>query len=166
MHRLTRHLRGLLVALATLALSAGVVIAARPTSVDAPPAAAADGLSTATEASGKSVPVRAEGPAAPDVDQEQDADQAAPEVDAEADAAPAAAGERPQNHGWFVSEAAKGATPESADNHGQYVSEIARSDAGKPEAATAARERGAAASAAGKANKPAKAAKAPKGGNH
>jgi electron transport complex protein RnfC len=162
-HGLTRHLRGLLVALATLALSAGVVVAARPASVDAPPAAAADGLSTATQASGKSVPVRAEAPAAPAVDEDEDVDQAAPEVDEVAEAAPAAAGERPQNHGWFVSQAAKGVTPAGADNHGQVVSTVARSDAGKPAAATAAREHGAAASAAGKANKP---AKTPKGGNH
>jgi len=162
-HRLTRHLRGLLVALASLALSAGVVVAARPASVDAPPAAAADGLSTATEASGKSVPVRAEEPAAPEVDEDEDGDQVAPEVDEENEAAPAAAGERPQNHGWFVSEAAKGATPASADNHGKSVSEIARSDAGKPEAATAARETGAAAAAAAHANKP---TRTPKGNGH
>jgi hypothetical protein len=162
-HRLTRHLRGLLVALATLALSAGVVLAARPTSVEAPPAAAADGLATATEASGKTVPARAENPAAPETDEDDDADQAAPEVDEGEGADPAAQGERPQNHGWFVSQAAKGATPESADNHGQFVSGIARGDDGKPEAATAAGERGAAAAAAGKANK---AAKAPNAGNH
>jgi hypothetical protein len=161
-HRLTRHLRGLLVALATLALSAGIVLAARPSSFDAPPDAAADGLTTATQASGKAVPVRAEEAAAPETDEDEDADQAEPEADEDEDADPAA-GERPQNHGWFVSEAAKGATPESADDHGQFVSDIARGDDGKPEAATAGRERGAAASSAGKANK---ADKAPKAGNH
>ncbi len=168
MHRLTRHVRGLLVALATLALSAGVVLAARPTSVEAPPAAAADGLSIGSEAAGKTVPVRAEQGTLPEAD--EDADEDAPEVDEadEADEAEAdeaddaeseAAGERPQNHGWFVSQAAKGATPASATNHGQHVSEIARGDAGKPESATAAGERAAAAAAAAKANKPAKAPK-------
>jgi hypothetical protein len=154
-HRLSRHLRGLLVALATLALSAGVVLAARPTSVEAPPPAAADGLSTATEASGHTVPARAEEQALPGAEADEDA----PEVDEEEDADADAEGERPQNHGWFVSQAAQGATPESAENHGQHVSEIARGDDGKPEAATAGRENGAAAAAAGKANKPAKAPK-------
>jgi hypothetical protein len=141
-HRITRHLRGLLVALATLALSAGVVLAARPASVEAPAAAAGDGLTRASEAAGKIVPVQPEPPAVPGADEEEgDADLTANE------------GERPQNHGWFVSQAATGATPESAENHGAYVSEIARGDDGKPEAATAAAERGAAASDAAKARK-------------
>jgi hypothetical protein len=90
---------------------------------------------------------------------DEDADEDAPEVDEAEDAELAATGERPQNHGWFVSQAAQGATPESAANHGQYVSEIARGDDGKPEAATAAREKGAATAAAAKSNKPAKAPK-------
>ena len=140
MHRLTRHLRGLLVALATLALSAGVVVAARPASVDAPPAAATDGLE-ATEASGKSVPVRAEEPAAPEAaeDEDEGTDQEAPEVDAEGRRrGPGGGGGATPEPRLAVSEAAK-ATPASAENHGKYVSEIARSDAGKPEAATAAR---------------------------
>ena len=140
MHRLTRHLRGLLVALAALGLTAGAVLAARPTSVDAPPAAAADGLSTATEASGQTVPVRVGEAALPAADEDEDADAVG-------------AGERPQNHGWFVSQAAKDATPASAANHGESVSAVARSDAGKPAAATAARGKGAAA-AAGKAKGP------------
>lgn len=162
MHRPTRQLRGLLVALATLALSAGVVLAARPTSVEAPAATAADGLTIASEASGKTVPVRAEEPALPEVD--EDADEDVPEVDEEPDGEPSIGeGERPQNHGWFVSEAAKAATPEGFDDHGQYVSEIARGDDGKPEAATTASEKGAAAAEAAKARK---ADKAPNAGNH
>jgi hypothetical protein len=159
-HRFTRHVRGLLVALATLALSAGVVLAARPTSVEAPPAAAADGLSVASEAAGKTVPVGAEQVTLPEVD--EDADKDAPEVDEDADAKSDAAGERPENHGWFVSEAAKGAMPAAAVNHGQQVSEVARSDEGKPETATTAAERGASAAAA----KAAKPAKGPKAGSH
>jgi hypothetical protein len=156
-HRLTRHLRGLLVALATLALSAGVVLAARPTSVEAPPAAAADGLSIASGAAGKTVPVVPEQVTLPAADEVADED--APEADETEDAESDATGERPQNHGWFVSQAAQGATPESAASHGQFVSEIARGDAGKPEAATAAGEKGAAAAAAAKANRPDKAPK-------
>jgi hypothetical protein len=152
-HRFTRHLRGLLVALATLALSAGVVLAARPASVEAPPAAAADGLTVASQASGTTVPVRADEAAAPAAEENEGVDEAAPEVQEQADTAEPAvtAGERPQNHGWFVSEAAKAPAP-ATGNHGQAVSLVARSDAGKPEAATAA--------AAAKAAKPAKAPKA------
>jgi len=153
-HRITRHLRGLLVALATLALSAGVVLAARPASVEAPPAAAGDGLTRASEAAGKVVPVQPAAPAVPETDEDEAGDEGAPDADA--------AGERPQNHGWFVSQAATGPTPESADSHGAYVSEIARGDEGKPEAATAAAERGSAAAAAAKARK---ADRAAKGGN-
>ena len=141
MHRFTRHLRGLLVALATLALSAGVVLAAHPTAGDAP--AAADGLTRASDASGKTVPVIAEEPAVPDVDEDtdEDVDEDVPEVDEDAnetDDPSANAAERPQNHGWFVSEAAKGATPTTSTSHGQFVSGIAHSDAGKPAAAIAA----------------------------
>ena len=147
MHRLTRHLRGLLVALAALALTAGVVLAARPTSVDAPPAAAADGLSTATEASGQTVPVRAGDAALPEADEDAAPDLADPEADEDEGADDA--GDRPQNHGWFVSQAAKGATPASAANHGESVSAVARSDAGKPAAAI-----GAAAAARSKAKGP------------
>ncbi len=154
MHRITRNLRGLLVALATLALSAGVVLAARPASVAAPAAAAGDGLTRASEAAGKIVPVEPDAAAVPEADEDEEGDDSAPDADE--------AGERPQNHGWFVSQAATGATPASADNHGAYVSEIARGDEGKPEAATAADERGSAASEAAKARK---ADKAANGGN-
>jgi hypothetical protein len=160
-HRLTRHLRGLLVALAALALSAGVVLAARPTSVEAPPAAAGDGLSTATQASGQDVPVRAAEEGLPEPDEDEDTDQVDPEVDEDADADQAASAERPQNHGWFVSEAAKGATPATAANHGAFVAGVARGDAGKPATATAASERGAATAAAAKTK-----AKGPKTGSH
>jgi hypothetical protein len=163
-HRITRHLRGLLVAVATLALSAGVVLAARPASVEAPAAAAGDGLTRASEAAGKIVPVQPEAPAVPEADEDEEIDESVPDADEDAEEADPSAGEgeRPQNHGWFVSQAATGATPESADSHGAYVSEIARGDDGKPEAATAAGERGAAADAA----KTRKADKAAKAGNH
>ena len=161
MHRLTRHVRGLLVALAALAISAGVVLAARPASVEAPAAAAGDGLDRASEAAGKVLPVRPEAPAVPGADEDEDADESVPDADDEDEDADATAdeGERPQNHGWFVSQAAKAATPASADSHGAYVSEIARGDDGKPEAATAARERGAAAADAAKARKAARTTK-------
>ena len=143
MHRITRHARGLLVALATLALSAGVVLAARPASVEAPAAAAGDGLDRASEAAGKIVPVQPEAPAVPEADEDEDVDESVPDADEEEEVADPTVGdgERPQNHGWFVSEAATGATPAGFDNHGAYVSEIARGDDGKPEVATAAKAR-------------------------
>ena len=167
MHRLTRHLRGLLVALATLVVTTGVVLAARPASVEAPPAAAGDGLTRASEAAGKTVPVRPGAPAAPagDEDDDEDVDESVPEADEETAAAEPAVRERPQNHGWFVSEAAKAATPEGFDNRGAYVSEIARGDEGKPEAATAARASGSAKAEAAKARKADRAPKGAKGGN-
>jgi hypothetical protein len=152
-HRLTRHLRGLLVALAALVLTTGAVLAARPASVEAPPAAAGDGLTRASEAARKTVPVRPETPAAPEGDEDEDVDENVPEADEEEGAAEDAAGERPQNHGWFVSEAAKAETPDGFDNHGAAVSEVARGDEGKPEAATAAREAGSAKAEAAKARK-------------
>jgi hypothetical protein len=158
-HRFTRHLRGLLVALATLALSAGVVLAARPASVEAPAAQAADGLKIATEASGQTVPVRVDAASATNVDEDQDEDSEAPKVEAGAESDTAAnAADRPQNHGWFVSEAAHAATAAAAaattatpGSIGLAVSTVARSDVGKPDAATAA--------AAAKAAKPAKSTK-------
>jgi len=163
-HRLTRNLRGLLVALATLVLTTGVVLAARPDAVDAPPAAAGDGLTRASEAAGKTVPVRPQAPAAPE-DEDENEDEDVPEAEEEEAGADATAGERPENHGWFVSEAAKAETPEAFDNHGAYVSEIARGDEGKPEAATAARESGSAKAEAAKARKADRAPKGAKGGN-
>ena len=160
MHRITRHLRGLLVALATLALSAGVVLAARPASVEAPAAAAGDGLDRASEAAGKIVPVQPEAPAVPEADEDEDLDESVPDADEDEDADPTVGdGERPQNHGWFVSEAAKAPTPAGFDNHGAYVSEIAQGDDGKPEAATAARGTGSAVADAAKARKADKTAK-------
>ena len=56
MPRFSRHLRGLVVALAVLALSAGGVLAARALPTAPPP----DGLKIASDASGHTVPVRAE----------------------------------------------------------------------------------------------------------
>jgi hypothetical protein len=53
------------------------------------------------------------------------------ETDEDTDEDALAAGERPQNHGWFVSQAAKDhGTVGRA--HGEAVSTVARGDAGKP----------------------------------
>ncbi len=153
MHRLHRHARGLLVALVAITLSAGVALAARPSSV--PPAAASDGLQTASDATGKNVPVTVDVPDAPDQaeDQAEAENEASSPSEGEAtDQAPSA--ERKQNHGWFVSEAAKGDTPAEFANHGAYVSSVAKGADGKPPApeapaaATTGQQRAAAAKAA------------------
>jgi len=47
---------------------------------------------------------------------------------------PEDAGERPENHGWFVSQAAKDHTT-TGRAHGEAVSAVARGDDGKPDAA-------------------------------
>ena len=144
MHRLTRHLRGLLVAIAALALSAGVVFAAHPTAGQR----STDKVVGGSDPTGQTLTVTtddedededadedtdedADEDAEVDEDADEDAneDADAPEVDEGVGGEPAA--ERQQNHGWFVSQAAKGVTPASATSHGTYVSTIARSDAGK-----------------------------------
>jgi hypothetical protein len=117
MPNLRRHLKSLTIALATLTLSAGLV-AGRDM-----PDAADGGLATAGEATGKTVPVGAPAPAAQPPAAEENAEAEAEET----------AGERPENHGWFVSQAANGETPSEFRNHGEYVSSIARGDAGKPD---------------------------------
>ena len=173
MHRLHRHLRGLSVALVAVALSAGVALAARPSS--APPAAASDGLQTATEASGQTVPVTVEAPPVPDEandpaedpaedpadDQGEDQNKDAPDGTQD----PAS---RKQNHGWFVSQAAQADTPDGFANHGAYVSSIAKGDDGKPTApaaATTGQQKAAAAKAAATAKAVAK-SQASKHTNH
>jgi hypothetical protein len=87
------------------------------------PDAASGGLATAAEAAGKTVPVGAPAPAAQP-----------PAAEENVEAAEETGGERPENHGWFVSQAAQGETPAEFRNHGEYVSSIARGDAGKPDA--------------------------------
>ena len=142
MTRLTRYARGPLVALAALALTAGAAIAARNL---AP--ASSIGADHGNTAGGGSTQVGKPGPrdAAPgkdaEVADEAETPETAPAPDANAD------GERPQNHGWFVSEAANAETPAGFDNHGAYVSSIAHGTAGKPDAAA----KGATKSEAGKA---------------
>lgn len=158
MTRLSRSARGLVVAVAALALTGGAVFATMP-------AASAPGLARAAAASGKTVPVikpqgqesrladersttedkteQVETPETPETPEAPDAD--APDVDA--------ATTHPDNHGAVVSAAAKAATPDGFDTHGAYVSSIAKSSAGKPDAATKAADKAAAGNANGDAGK-------------
>jgi hypothetical protein len=124
MSRLHSHARGLLVAIAILALTTGAALArAADPAAGSMPDAALDGLERATEMSGKTVPV-----AAPAAGADEDED-----VDENVDGEPAEGGaaEHPDNHGGTVSEAAHGATPEAFDNHGQYVRSVATDNHGQ-----------------------------------
>jgi hypothetical protein len=123
-NRLTRHARGLLVALTALALTAGVAFAARPTAAPSVPPAASTGLERAAEVSGKTVPVGA--PAA-GADQDEDAGEDGQPAENEPGAG---APEHPDNHGAVVSAAAQGSTPDAFDNHGQYVRSVATANHG------------------------------------
>jgi hypothetical protein len=140
MRRSSRHIRSLVIALVVLALSAGAVLAGRDM-----PASATFGLDTASEASGKTVPV---GPASTDEPEEaEEADEAeeAEEVEEveEAEEDDPEDVERPANHGAIVSAAAQAETPDGFKTHGEYVSSIARGDEGKPAAASKGAEKAA-----------------------
>jgi hypothetical protein len=131
--RPTRHARGLAIAIVTLVLTAGVAIAARPSS--APPPAASTGLDRATDASGMTVPVV---PAAlPDLDDQSEGDVDEPDNEPAEEPADAPTGEHPDNHGAAVSEAATSDTPDGFDNHGQYVRSVATDNHGQETAADA-----------------------------
>jgi hypothetical protein len=90
------------------------------------------------------------GPEAPDSDGDAEDGGEAEVPDTEAPDS-AANAERPQNHGWFVSEAAKGPTPAAFESHGDYVSSIAQGTQGKPDAAANGAEKSAAGKAKGAA---------------
>lgn len=136
MRTLKRHLRGLLVAVAALSISASAVFAATAHSGNGPADAASDGLKRAAEQTDTTIPNRPDR-AVKDAD---DKDlQTIESVTADDKATKAVkAADRPLNHGWYVSRAAKAATPAGFDSHGAYVSSIARGDLGKPTAATSA----------------------------
>ncbi len=153
MTRFNRYARGLLVAVAALALTAGAAFAAR-------------GLAPAP--SGHPAPVVKSDTQPPDVNETEKAETDevetpdAPDAEAPETETPDANtnADRPHNHGWFVSQAAQLPTPAGFDNHGAYVSSIAQGTDGKPAAAA----NGAAKSAAGKAK--GQAAKASHAGGH
>lgn len=130
MPTLTRHLRGITIAATAIALTAGVALASPPAPASGPDGAADPGLDRAAEAAGRVVPVRPD-PEVPEAPEIPDA-----ALDHPADI------ERPQNHGWYVSEAATGETPDGFANHGAYLSSIAKGDLGKPDAAAEAASRG------------------------
>ncbi|MEO6207172.1 MAG: hypothetical protein ABIP77_04380 [Candidatus Limnocylindrales bacterium] len=128
MQNLKRHLRGLMVAIAALSISASAVFAASAHTQGGSADAAAAGLDNAAKAASK---VSLSSRPAKSVDDADDADEETTEVGSESVS-------HPLNHGWYVSQAAKMVTPAGFDNHGAYVSSIARGVAGKPTTATTA----------------------------
>jgi hypothetical protein len=128
---LKRRLRSLVIALAALALSAGVAMAGRGTLPSSVPTG-----QTATQG-----------------DQNEQGDQAeAPETEAPETEAPEApeteapdtntgdtgtAGVHPDNHGLLVSQAAQTTTPTGFDNHGAYVKTVAQANHGHDQSAAA-----------------------------
>ncbi|HEY8437311.1 MAG TPA: hypothetical protein VIK65_01750 [Candidatus Limnocylindrales bacterium] len=136
MSSLRRRLRSLLVALAVLALSAGVAFAGRgahPTlpARDQPAAQGADtdGDDAATET---------EPPEAPDAEVPEATDDAGAQADEPTGGTPdQPTTDHPDNHGKLVSEAAQATTPTGFDNHGAFVRSIAQDNHGTAQAAAA-----------------------------
>ena len=121
---LKRRLRSLLIALAVLALSAGVALAGRgshPITTSDP-----TGPSAQNENAGG------------DADESEAPESEAPESEAPTHGTPDAGApdagsptaEHPDNHGKLVSEAAQTATPAGFDNHGAWVSSVAKQNHG------------------------------------
>ena len=139
MTSLKRRLRSLLIALAVLALSAGVALAGRaihPTGAPATGPTVGQGdqgdQGEAEDGDEAEAPETEE----PDADEAETPETEAPETDApEADTA---AGVHPDNHGKLVSEAAGAETPAGFDNHGAYVRTVAQANHGHDAAAAAA----------------------------
>ena len=135
MERLRHHLRPLVAAVATLALSAGVVLAGGGLTM---PGAASDGLARAADAAGKTVPVVAR-PQAPAVAEQpaepaeptEPADEQTAEEETAAEPCPMLpAGEEYETHGAKVCAAAHADVPDGYANRGAYVSVIARDNHG------------------------------------
>ena len=127
---LTR-LRPLLIGLVVLMFTAGIAFAGKPSTP-------ADGLSVASEASGKTVPVRAQ------AEEDEDLDEEAPEAEEEEEVETEEAGDNcatdptgltPEQladvrHGSVVCWAAHQETPDGYANKGEWMSEWARKNRG------------------------------------
>jgi hypothetical protein len=114
-----RRLRGLFISLVVLALSAGVVFG-----WNGPKGAATDGLTTAGDASGQTLPARADEQPIGDEEQADEEDTEAPETDDPAEDSAT------DTHGDLVSEAAQMDTPAGFANHGAFVSCVAKMNHG------------------------------------
>jgi hypothetical protein len=131
---LKRRLRSFLIALAVLALSAGVALAGRAIHPTQAPATGPTVDQGDQGEAGDGDEAEAPETEAPDADEAE-----APETDApDADGAN---GEHPDNHGKLVSEAAQLETPAGFDSHGAYVRTVAKDNHGHEESAAAAAKR-------------------------
>lgn len=140
MRTLKHHVRGLLVAVVALSISASAVFAASAHSGSGPADAAADGLKRAAGTTESTIQSRPD-QTVKDADDEAKDLETIESVTADDDSTKKVnATDRPLNHGWYVSRAAKALTPVGFDNHGAYVSSIAKGDLGKPASATDATE--------------------------
>jgi hypothetical protein len=144
---LTR-LRPLLIGLVVLLFTAGIAFAGNPSTP-------ADGLSVASEASGKTVPVRAQAEEDEGLDEDLDedldeeVDEEAPVAEEQVEAEDEEAGENcaadptglsdealaAVRHGSVVCWAAHQETPEGYANHGEWVSEWAKKNHGHQDTA-------------------------------
>jgi hypothetical protein len=120
---LKRRLRSLLIALAVLALSAGVALAGRgshPTTTSAPTGPSAQNENAGGEADESEAP-ESEAP------ESEAPDAGTPDAGTPDAGSPTA---HPDNHGKTVSEAAQTATPAGFANHGAWVSSVAKQNHG------------------------------------
>ena len=134
MTSLKRRLRSLLIALAVLALSAGVALAGRaihPTQEPTTGPTVGQGDQGDQGEAGDGDEAEAPETEEPDADKAEAPETEAPEADS-------ATGEHPDNHGKLVSEAAQAVTPAGFDNHGAYVRTVAQANHGHDTAAAAA----------------------------
>ena len=139
MRTLNHHLRGLLVAVVALSISASAVFAGSALSGSGPADAATDGLKRAAEKPESIIPTRPDQTVKDPDDEGKKLDTIESVTAGEKAAKAAKAAKAPDhtlNHGWYVSRAAKAATPVGFDSHGAYVSTIAKGDLGKPTSAT------------------------------
>ena len=128
MTSLKSRLRSLLIALAVLALSAGVALAGRVTHSTQAPAVGAAAEGEQGEQGEQGDEAEAPETEAPEVEAPDAAE--TPETDT-------TTGVHPDNHGKLVSEAAQAVTPTGFDNHGAYVRTVAQANHGQEQAAAA-----------------------------
>jgi hypothetical protein len=114
-----RRFRGLFISVVVLALSAGVVFG-----WNGPKSAADSGLATAENASGQTLPARADQQPAIEEQETEAPETEAPEADAPTE------NSSTDTHGALVSQAAQMDTPAGFDNHGAFVSCVAKMNHG------------------------------------
>ncbi|HYM82965.1 MAG TPA: hypothetical protein VEY67_02290 [Candidatus Dormibacteraeota bacterium] len=124
-----RRIRGLLIAITALALSAGAAFAALPRVAGIQLVNSTQVGQQGDEPSASTEPSESpEASESPDPSETPEASES-PDPSESPDAAQPAASGAQGEHGALVSEAAQGPTPSGWPNHGAYVSAVARGDA-------------------------------------